>query len=90
MGESSGPKARRRAAIDLFSVLKQTLTGTSDSQPYAYLAARLDMTESGVKVAVHRLRKRYRELLRIEITNTVADPDQTDEEMRDLFRVLVS
>ena len=73
---------------ELFNTLKQTLTGTSESQPYSILATKLAMSESAVKVAVHRLRKRYRELLRIEITNTVADPDQTDEELRELFNVL--
>ena len=48
---------------ELFAALKQTLTGTRESQPYAVLAARLGMNEAAIKVAVHRLRKRYRELL---------------------------
>jgi RNA polymerase sigma factor (sigma-70 family) len=69
---------------ELFAALKQTLTGTRESQPYAVLAARLGMNEPAVKVAVHRLRKRYRELLRTEITNVVADPEQADDELRHL------
>jgi RNA polymerase sigma-70 factor (ECF subfamily) len=62
----------------LFDALKQTLTGTRESQPYAFLASRLGMNEATIKVAVHRLRKRYRELLHIELTHTLADPEQAD------------
>jgi RNA polymerase sigma-70 factor (ECF subfamily) len=72
----------------LFAALKQTLTGTHESQPYAVLATRLGMNEAAVKVAVHRLRKRYRELLRVEITNIVADPEQAEDELRHLFTAL--
>ncbi len=73
---------------ELFAALKQTLTGTRESQPYAVLATSLGMNEAAVKVAVHRLRKRYRELLRVEITNIVADPEQADDEVRHLFTAL--
>jgi RNA polymerase sigma factor (sigma-70 family) len=73
---------------ELFAALKQTLTGTRESQPYAVLAARLGMNEAAVKVAVHRLRKRYRGLLRAEIANVVADPEQADDELRHLFAAL--
>ena len=54
-----------------FSVLKPTLLGSGKSQPYAALGAQLRMTEEAVKVAVHRLRRRYRELLQAEIAETV-------------------
>jgi RNA polymerase sigma-70 factor (ECF subfamily) len=73
---------------EVFAALKQSLTGTRESQPYAVLATRLGMNEAAVKVAVHRLRKRYRELLRVEITNVVADPGQADDELRHLFAAL--
>jgi RNA polymerase sigma-70 factor (ECF subfamily) len=73
---------------ELFAALKQTLTGTRESQPYAILAARLSMNEAAVKVTVHRLRKRYRQLLRVEISNIVADPEQADDELRHLFTAL--
>ena len=73
---------------ELFAALKQTLTGTRESQPYAVLAAGLRMNEAAVKVAVHRLRKRYRELLRAEIANSVADPEQAEDELRHLFAAL--
>jgi RNA polymerase sigma factor (sigma-70 family) len=72
----------------LFAALKQTLTGTRESQPYAVLAASLGMNEAAVKVTVHRLRKRYRERLRAEIANIVADPEQTEDELRHLFTAL--
>ena len=62
--------------------------GDRASQPYAELAAKLGMEEGAVKVAVHRLRQRYRELLRAEIANTVASPSEVDAEMHHLFNVL--
>ena len=54
----------------LFATLKQTLTGTRAAQPYSELAAKSGMNENAIKVAVHRLRKRYRELIRVEIAGT--------------------
>ena len=69
----------------LFAILKSALALEGDAVPYRDLAARLDMSESAVKVAVHRLRKRYRMLLREEISQTVATEDQVDQEVRDLF-----
>jgi RNA polymerase sigma-70 factor (ECF subfamily) len=79
---------RARNQADLFAVLKPCLVGQRESQPYAELAANLGMEEGAVKVAVHRLRQRYRELLRAEISNTVASPGEVDAEMRHLFNVL--
>jgi RNA polymerase sigma-70 factor (ECF subfamily) len=69
----------------LFATLKGTLTGDDSGVPYAQLAAQLDVSEQAVKVAVHRLRRRYAELLRAEITQTVADPREVEDELRDLF-----
>jgi RNA polymerase sigma factor (sigma-70 family) len=73
---------------ELFAALKPCLIGDSASQPYAQLAVQLGMTESAVKVAVHRVRHRYRELLRAEVANTVISPVDVDAEMRHLFNVL--
>jgi len=73
----------------LFAALKQTLMGSRESQPYAELAARLEMSESAIKVAVHRLRKRYRDLIREEIAGTLDRPQDVEAEMRDLFSALV-
>jgi RNA polymerase sigma factor (sigma-70 family) len=72
----------------LFAGLKCTLTGASRSVPYAQVAAELGMSEGAVKVAVHRLRRRYRELLRAEIARTVATPGEVEDEIRNLFAAL--
>jgi len=72
----------------LFSALKHTLVGSRESQPYDKLAAEFGITEAAVKVAVHRLRKRYRELIRAEIADTVASATDIDTEMRHLLAVL--
>jgi RNA polymerase sigma factor (sigma-70 family) len=81
--ESDSPKKRR-----VFEHLKVYLTAEKDSIPYRKVADKLKMTEGAVKVAVHRLRHQYRELLRDEIAQTVATQEQIDEEIRDLFVAL--
>jgi len=70
---------------ELFEQLKPYLGAAEGAAPYRELAARLGMTEGGVKVAVHRLRRRCGELLRQEIARTVAGPQEVEEELRDLF-----
>lgn len=77
---------RREGKIELFNAIKQTLAGTRESQPYTELAARLN--EVAVRMAGHRLRKRYRELLQTEIANTVSSPAEVKEEMNHLFKVM--
>jgi RNA polymerase sigma-70 factor (ECF subfamily) len=72
----------------LFEALKPCLLGERTAHPYAALASKLAMTEGSVKVSVYRLRQRYRQLLRDEIANTVAKPEEVEEEMRHLFAVL--
>jgi RNA polymerase sigma-70 factor (ECF subfamily) len=72
----------------LFEQLKPTLTEASRTVRYAEIAGRLGMSEGAVKVAVHRLRQRYRELLRAEIADTVASPGEVDDELRNLFAAL--
>ena len=71
-----------------FEVLKQFLTESRPSIPYSDVAARLATTPGAVKTAVHRLRQRYRELLRSEIAQTVADPTEIDDEIRHLLDCL--
>ena len=73
---------------EAFELLKESLAGGVRGVPYVQLAARLEMTEGAVKVAMHRLRRRYRELLEEEIASTVAGPEEVAEERRHLFRVL--
>jgi RNA polymerase sigma factor (sigma-70 family) len=74
---------------NLFEQLKPTLTEASRSVPYAQTATRLGTSEGAIKVAVHRLRQRYRELLRAEITDTVASASEVEDEIRNLFAALV-
>jgi hypothetical protein len=73
---------------ELFAALNPCLVGDRTAQPYAELAAKLGVSEGAVKSAVHRLRQRYRQLLRDEIAQTVAEPGEVDEELRHLFVVL--
>jgi RNA polymerase sigma-70 factor (ECF subfamily) len=72
----------------LFDTLKPTLIGSRETQPYAVLAGEMGMTEGAVKVAVSRLRERYRERIKTEIAHTVASPAEADSELRHLFRIL--
>ena len=73
---------------ELFETLEPCLVGDRERQPYAALGEKLGMTESAVKMAVCRLRERYRESLKAEIAQTLASPAEVDEELRHLFRVL--
>jgi DNA-directed RNA polymerase specialized sigma24 family protein len=68
-----------------FEKLKPFLTFGRAALPYAEAAAALNLSEAAARVAVHRLRRRYRELLREEIRQTLSDPAQVEEEMRSLF-----
>ena len=70
----------------LFEQLKTFLMAGGGDSAQSEVAKSLGMEEGAVRVAVHRLRKRYRQLLRDEIANTLADAAQVDEEMRALFR----
>jgi RNA polymerase sigma-70 factor (ECF subfamily) len=69
----------------LFERLKIFLTTGKDETAQNQAAKSLGMEEGAVRVAIHRLRKRYRQLLRDEIAQTLADAADVDEEMRALF-----
>ena len=71
----------------LFEQLKTTLTEGRGSVAYAALAASLNMSEAAVKMAVHRLRQRYRECLRLEIAQTVATEGEIEDELRHVMGV---
>jgi RNA polymerase sigma-70 factor (ECF subfamily) len=73
-----------------FNSLKVYLTGEAGTPSYQQAAADLGMTEGAVKVAVHRLRRRYRDLVREEIAQTVARQEDVDEELQHLFVALRS
>jgi len=64
------------------------LTEHDKSQRYREVGAELGMSEGAVKVAVHRLRRRFGRALRDEVAETVADPDQIDSELHHLLTVL--
>jgi RNA polymerase sigma-70 factor (ECF subfamily) len=61
-----------------------------EATSYSTIAAQLGITEGAARVAVHRLRRRYRELLREEVAQTLSDPRQVDEEMKTLFRAFTT
>jgi DNA-directed RNA polymerase specialized sigma24 family protein len=71
-----------------FDALKEYLGGDRAGESYAAAGLSLDMSEGAVKVAVHRLRRRFRDLLRDEIAETVQTADQVEDELRHLFRSL--
>ena len=71
-----------------FAALQPCLMNEADAPRYAKLAAELATTEAAVKMAVSRLRRRYRDLLREEIAQTVNSPAEVEEEIRHLFAAL--
>ena len=77
--QGDGEKARQ------FEALQRCLSGDRDGVPYTELATRLGLSESGVKMAVLRLRRRFGELLREEVSCTVSGVGEVDEEIRALF-----
>ncbi len=77
----------KHGRLDHFQHLKVYLAGQAEA-PYAELARKLDMSESSLKSGIHRLRKRYRDLLRSEVAATVSDPSEVDAELRYLILAL--
>ncbi len=73
-----------------FAALKEFLTAGHASQSYRRVAEVLGISEGAVKVAVHRLRRRYRELLKDEIAQTVTSPTEVEDEIRELFAAVRS
>ena len=74
---------------DHFEALKPWLSGDTENLSQAEVAARLDVNESAVKVAIHRLRRRFREVIKSEIGQTVSDSAQVDEELHCLLEALL-
>lgn len=72
----------------LFDGLKGFLSAEADSGEYERMAPALGMSSGSIAVAVHRLRQRYRECIRLELANTVGGPADLDEEMNHLFASL--
>jgi hypothetical protein len=76
-----------RSRPDVYAKLKVFLTRVDDGSR-AKVAAKLGMSDGAIKVAIHRLRARFRELLRAEIAKTVSAPHEIDDELRHLLQVL--
>jgi RNA polymerase sigma-70 factor (ECF subfamily) len=83
-----GNEYQRAGSGALFERLKDLLTDDPDRLSQAKIAEELDMTENAVKQAFHRLRQRYRLLLREEIAHTVAQPEDVDDELQHFIAVL--
>jgi len=73
-----------------FETLKPWLTGDAESLSQSAAARELGITEGAVKVAIHRLRKRFREVVKAEIAQTLGDPSEVADELRYLLAVLVA
>ncbi len=82
--------ATEKGRAPQFEVLKEFLTEAGPQRSYRDVAAQLKSNEVAVKVAVHRLRRRYGEALRAEILETVTAPGDVDGELRHLFAALES
>ena len=74
-----------RGQAGLFEALKGCIAGSAEVLSRAEIARQLSMTEGAVKMAAHRMRRQYREILRDEIGQTVANPEMIDEEIRFLM-----
>jgi len=79
---------RNEGKGELFDGLKSSLLAEDCGLTYSQLGARLSLNEDAVKQAVHRMRRRYRELFHDEIAQTVAGPGEVEEELKHLFAVL--
>src|SRR5262249_40698537 len=73
---------------NLFHQARELLSGERDAGAYARISQWQDMSEGAVRVAVHRLRQRYGELLRAEIAQTVTEPAEVEEELKCLLEAL--
>ena len=74
----------------MFEAMVNCLTGAAPAAAYSRIALHLGMSEAAVKMAIHRLRKRYGEFLRLEVAQTVITPAEVDQELRYLLSVLAS
>ena len=81
-------EAIRAGKSDLFDHLRPLLEGGDLAESYKQIGQSLQMSEGSVKVAAHRFRGRYRQLLREEVARTIADPADVDAEIADLLRAL--
>ncbi len=81
---------RNESRGDLCESLEPHLHGDENRLPYIELATRFGFSEEAIKSAAHRLRRRYRELLRSEVAETLSDPGDVDDELRSLMEAVGS
>jgi RNA polymerase sigma factor (sigma-70 family) len=81
-------EARRSGKSALLERLRPMLEGADLVESYREIGETLQMSEGAVKVAAHRFRGRYRQILREEVARTVADPTEVDAEIADLLKAL--
>ncbi|MHB0959512.1 MAG: RNA polymerase sigma factor [Pirellulaceae bacterium] len=86
--ETLAQEYRKAGKEGLFQQLEGLLTGLDNDSNYAAIAGRLDMTAGAVKVAVHRLRRRFGARLRELVAQTVTSPEELEEELQDLMTAL--
>jgi len=79
---------RDPARWDYYRRLRDFLAADKESLPYAALSKELGFSESALRVQVHRLRRKFRELLKQRVVDTLADPKELDEEMSYLMKCL--
>ena len=79
---------RQQDREHVFDALRECLLGMPPPGGYAGIAARLQMSEGAVKTAVHRLRRRFQVELHRLVSETLSDPNDADDEIRDLIRAL--
>jgi RNA polymerase sigma factor (sigma-70 family) len=79
---------RESGKADLYEKLKDIQPGEHGPLSYSEIGAELGMSETAVKSAVHRLRRRHREILREEIAHTVTRPEDVDDEIRYLITLV--
>jgi RNA polymerase sigma factor (sigma-70 family) len=83
-------EASRAGKSDLFERLRPSLEGADLADSYRSIGEALGISEGAVKVAAHRFRARYRQILREEVARTVEDPADVDAEIDDLLKALAS
>jgi RNA polymerase sigma-70 factor (ECF subfamily) len=81
---------RREGKQAWMEAMRPALTTDRGAIDYAEMAHKLGITETAARVAVHRLRQRYRRLVRAEVADTVASPEEVEAEMHHLFQVLTT
>jgi RNA polymerase sigma factor (sigma-70 family) len=86
--EELGNEQRRAGKEGQFARLRPLIGGAVEELPYAELAAELATSEGALRVAVHRLRKRFGELVRRAVLDLVEDPAEVEDEIRGLLEVL--